>query len=140
MMDMEVHLVEVGGGKYKCLLCKDSPIRIKSRALLHIQQCHINQGAVFNERTILLCKKGCHQRGHFHCCCCEKVYVKKKDLFSHLNNDLILPVNKRVKVDIVADVVSDIVEAGTSVRGGKYAECSQCNHEMLRKNLKTCCA
>ena len=103
----------------------------------HIQQCHINQGAVFNERTILLCKKGCHQRGHFHCCCCEKVYVKKKDLFSHLNKDLILPVNKRVKVDIVADVVSDIVEAGTSVRGGKYAECSQCNHEMLRKNLKT---
>ena len=79
MMDMEVHLVD--GGKYKCLLCKDSPIRIKSRVLLHIQQCHINQGAVFNERTILLCKKGCHQRGHFHCCCCEKVYVKKKDLF-----------------------------------------------------------
>ena len=67
--------------------------------------------------------------------------MKKKDLFSHLNKDLILPVNKRVKVDIVADVVSDIVEAGTSVRGGKYAECSQCNHEMLRKKFEnTCCA
>ena len=51
--------------------------------------------------------------------------MKKKDLFSHLNKDLILPVNKRVKVDFVADVVSDIVEAGTSGRGGKYAECSQ---------------
>ena len=46
--------------------------------------------------------------------------MKKKDLFSHLNKDLILPVNKRVKVDIVADVVSDIVEAGTSVRRQIY--------------------
>ena len=131
----------------------DVSIRIKSRALLHIQQCPDNQGAVFQERTILLCfsrkndhfmffkkersfyvfqerttllcfsrkndpfmffkkerpflffqertivlcfqertivlfKKGCHQRGDFHCRCCEKVYMKKKDLLSHLNKDL----------------------------------------------------
>ena len=133
-MDMEVHLVEVDG-KYKCLLCKDSP-RIKSRALLHIQQCHVNQGAVFQERTMVLCTKGCHQRGDFHCCCCEKVYVIKKDILTHLKKDLILPVNKRPKVDTVVDVVSDIVEAGTSDTGNKYVECSQCNRKMLRKKLK----
>ena len=57
MMGMEVPLVEVDR-KYRCLLCKDSPIRIKSRALLHMQQCHVNQGTVFQERKILLCKKG----------------------------------------------------------------------------------
>ena len=71
-----------------------------------------------------------------------KKYVAKEDVFtvvdllSHLNKVLVLPVDKRPKVDIGVDVVSDIVEAGTSKdTGNKYAECSQCNQKMLRKRL-----
>ncbi|XP_051779529.1 uncharacterized protein LOC127526791 [Erpetoichthys calabaricus] len=146
---------------YKCPLCKKKGDYSIMQSHLQSHEDHVVNYAGF---TIYRCNTGCVTSGHFHCCLCLKVIVKRQRFLTHLQKcqKLVTPMPTRQTtpavptrenipstspketVPSIATINVSSAAPVTSFRGSQILQhakekkifCSFCNLRLYKKNLK----
>ena len=102
-----------------CKLCEKPKSLSNKRFIEHLNKVHIDHQLQHYSHNMSFCKLHGHARGHSHCFHCNKIYIHKNRLITHIEETF----NKK--------------EASVQSKRTGNVVCEECGLELLRKNLKS---